>query len=90
MNTKALIEASSSRAGLLKVAERLGALLPDNESLQELAKGLTGTLPENCDEYAYGMREALLEMLCSAETCRLNRAYKEYCDRHPEPIKEQS
>lgn len=72
MNTTALLEAvrKDSSKGLLLVAERLGALLAGDGSLQALAKGLTGHVPH--DERSRGMRDALLEMLNGAEAARLN------------------
>lgn len=74
MNTTALLEAvkKDSRKGLLLVAERLGASLAGDGSLQELAKGLTGHVPQ--DERSRGIRDALLEMLSAAEAVRLNAA----------------
>lgn len=72
MNTTALLEAvrKDSRTGLLLVAERLGAALAGDASLQELAKGLTGHVPQ--DERSRGVRDALLELLSAAEAARLN------------------
>lgn len=74
MNTTALLEAvrKDSRKGLLLVAERIGALVAGDGSLQELAKGLTGHLPQ--DERSRGIRDALLELLSAAEAARLNAA----------------
>lgn len=72
MNTPALVQAmkKNHKKGLLLVAETLGRLLGD-EPLQDLAKAITGIVPK--DQRTKGIRDALLEVLASAEATRINQ-----------------
>lgn len=71
MKPEALLKAlrRDPRKGLLLVAEQLGSRLVGHGSLQELARVITGLVPQ--DERSRGIREALLELLSAAEAARM-------------------